>query len=312
MLSRRTLLAAGLALPALRPAAAQGATRVSLLHLNDFHSRHEGAQANGAACRADQPCLGGSARLVGAVKAARAAAAGEGRGVLALDGGDQFMGSLFYTVHRGLAEAAIQQAWGVQAMALGNHEFDHGPENAARYIRALGAPVLAANLDTTDEPALHGLVRPFTVFQHGGARIAVIGLITEETPTIASPGPRLRFRNSEEAAERAIAEARAAGPATVVLLSHRGLAADQRLAQRIRGVDVIVGGHSHTILANIPGAAGPHPVVVDGPDRAVRIVQAGALGRFVGRLDLDLAPDGRVTAHGGEAAEVAPALAEDA
>jgi len=311
MISRRTLLAAGLALPVLRPAAAQGAVRVSLLHLNDFHSRHEGAGANGAACRADQPCLGGSARLVGAVKAARAAAAGEGRGVLALDGGDQFMGSLFYTVHRGLAEAAIQGAWGVQAMALGNHEFDHGPENAARYIRALGAPVLAANLDTAEEPALAGLVRPFAVFQHGAARIAVIGLITEETPSIASPGPRLRFRDSEEAAERAIAEVRASGPATVVLLSHRGLAADQRLAQRVRGVDVIVGGHSHTVLANVPGAAGPHPVVVDGPERAVRIVQAGALGRFVGRLDLDLAPDGRVTAHGGQAQEIAPSLPED-
>ena len=152
MLKRRHILASALAvgLPVafLRPAPAQAAARVSLIHLNDFHSRHEGAQINGAGCRDGQPCLGGSARLVGAVKAARGAARAAGRASLALDAGDQFMGSLFYTHHRGLAEAAIQQAWGVEAMALGNHEFDHGPENAARYIRALGAPILGANLDT--------------------------------------------------------------------------------------------------------------------------------------------------------------------
>lgn len=317
MLQRRRFLAStlglGLGLPvaALRPAPAEAASRLRLIHLNDFHSRHEGAEANGGACRDGQDCLGGSARLVAAVKAAREGAAREGRATLALDAGDQFMGSLFYTQHRGLAEAAIQQAWGVEAMALGNHEFDHGPENAARYIRALGVPVLAANIDAREEPALAGLVRGSVEFRRAGARIVVIGLITEQTPSIASPGPLLRFLDAEEAAERAVAEARAAGPATVVLLSHRGYGADRRLAARLRGVDVIVGGHSHTILANRAGAAGPAPVVVEGPDRPVRIVQAGALGRFLGRLDLDLTDQGRVAAHHGDAQEITPDLPED-
>ncbi|WP_137179565.1 bifunctional UDP-sugar hydrolase/5'-nucleotidase [Roseomonas sp. AR75] len=311
-LRRRTLLSAALALPALRPARGETASRVSLLHLNDFHSRHEGGQASGANCRPDAACLGGSARLVAAMKASRAAAEAAGRATLALDAGDQFMGSLFYTYHRGLAEAAIQQAWGCEAMALGNHEFDNGPANAARYIRALGVPVLSANVDTAAEPALDGLVRPLAAFVRGGARIVVIGLTTEETPFTASPGPKLRFRDSEEAAERAIAAARAEGPATVVLLSHRGLPADMRLAERLPGVDVIVGGHSHTVLANRPDAAGPAPTLVEGRDRTVRIVQAGAFGRFVGRLDLDLDAAGRVVAHRGEAEEITPTMPEDA
>lgn len=315
MLQRRRLLASalGLGLPvaALRPMRAEAASRLSLIHLNDFHSRHEGAGTNGVGCRDGQACLGGSARLVAAVKAAREAARSEGRATLALDAGDQFMGSLFYTQHRGLAEAAIQQAWGVEAMALGNHEFDHGPENAARYIRALGVPVLAANIDAREEPSLAGLARGAVEFRRGGARVVVIGLITEQTPTIASPGPLLRFLNAEEAAERAVAEARAAGPATVVLLSHRGYGADRRLAARVRGVDVIVGGHSHSILANRPGAAGPAPVLVDGPDRMVRIVQAGALGRFLGRLDLNLDAQGRVAAHQADLREITPDLPED-
>jgi len=312
MISRRAFLAAGLALPALRPAAAQPLARLSLVHLNDFHSRHEGAQASAAGCRDGQPCLGGSPRLVAAVKAARAAAQADGRVPLSLDGGDEFMGSLFYTRHRGATEAAIQQLWGCEAMALGNHEFDNGPENLARYIRELGLPVLAANLDTTEEPALNGLVRNSVTFQRGGVRVVVIGLITEDTPQASSPGPRLRFRDSEEVAERAAAEARAAGPAMVVLLSHRGFEADQRLAARVRGIDVIVGGHSHTLLANRPDAASAAPTLVDGPDRTVRIVQAAAFGRFVGRLDLDATAEGRVTAHAGQVQELTPDLPEDA
>jgi 5'-nucleotidase len=313
MLRRRTLLAAlpALGLPALRPATAQPVARIGLIHLNDFHSRHEGGGANGAACRADQPCLGGSARLVAAVKAARAAAEVAGRATLSLDAGDQFMGSLFYTLHRGATEAAIQGEWACDAMAPGNHEFDHGPATLAGFARAARAPLLAANLDTAAEPALHGLVRPWLAFARGGARIVVIGVTTEETPNIASPGPNLRFTDAEEATARAVAEARAAGPATVVLLSHRGLAADRRLAARVGGVDVIVGGHSHTLLANRPDAEGPHPVLVEGPDRTVRIVQAGALGRFLGRLDLDLGADGRVVAHAGDPREITPDLPED-
>ncbi|MBW8269351.1 bifunctional metallophosphatase/5'-nucleotidase [Caldovatus aquaticus] len=333
--SRRALLARAGALaaaatagaipaaPAIRrPVAAEAAARVALIHLNDFHARHEPVEArSAAACRAaagsegGATCLGGSPRLAGAIAAARRAAAAEGRAPLALDAGDQFMGSLFYTHYRGDAELAVLRAWGCEAMALGNHEFDNGPENLARFAAAAPFPLLAANLDTGAEPALEGKIRAGRLFERGGARIALIGLITEDTPGISSPGPRLRFTEAEAAAERAIAAARDAAegrPLTVVLLSHRGLAADLRLAERVRGVDVIIGGHSHTLLADgLAGAAGPHPLVADGPDRPVRIVQAGAYGRWLGRLDLDLAPDGRVAAHGGACRPVGADAPED-
>ncbi|MGK7867053.1 bifunctional metallophosphatase/5'-nucleotidase [Falsiroseomonas sp. E2-1-a20] len=303
-LHRRQLLASlPLALPALRPARADAAKHVAILHLNDFHSRHEGAQAGGASCRAGAPCAGGAARLVASFRAARAAAVAEGRAVLALDAGDQFLGSLFYTMHRGLAEAAVQRQWGVHAMAPGNHDFNGGPETLARYLRALGAPLLAANMDISAEPALAGLVAPSAVFLVGGARIGVIGLTLQGIPQISSPGPNLRFTAPEDAAAREVARIRAGGPATILVLSHHGLEADRALAAAVPGLDVIVGGHSHSLLQG--------PLVVDGADRPVRIVQAGALGRWRGRLDLDLAPDGRVAAARGEAAEVTAELPED-
>ncbi|MXP62949.1 bifunctional metallophosphatase/5'-nucleotidase [Roseomonas sp. M0104] len=321
-LSRRALLAttlaAPLAAPALRRAhgagqAADAAARISLLHLNDFHAKHEGLQASGAACRADRPCLGGSARLATGWSALDAEARAEGRPALRLDAGDQFTGSLFHTAHHGKAEAAVQRATGCQAMALGNHEFDGGPERLAAYAEWVDFPLLSANLDTRNEPRLAGKIRSHAVFRHGGARIGLIGLTTETTPEASSPGPTVAFTDAREAALRAIAAIRAEGPATIVLLSHLGYLPDQQLAAAVPGVDLIVGAHSHTLLANdLPEREGPSPTMIDGPDRPVRIVQVGAYGRWLGRLDLDLAADGQVLAHGGRVLPVTPALEEDA
>jgi 5'-nucleotidase len=312
-ISRRAALAAPLALPALRAAGAQPAARVTLLHVNDFHSRHEPISAAGAACDpARGPCFGGSARIAAAIGAARGDAAAAGRAHLTLDAGDQFMGSLFYTRHRGAAEAAVQNAYGCEAMALGNHEFDNGPEVTARYADSLRFPLLAANLDTRDEPALHGKIRSHVLFVRGGARIGVIGLVTTDTPVISSPGPRLRFTDPAEAVERAIHAIRREGPATILLLAHLGLRADIALARAVPGVDAIIGGHSHTLLANgIEGAEGPAPTLADGRDREVRIVQAGSNGRYLGRLDLDLGADGRVLAHVAPVRELTADLPED-
>lgn len=312
-ISRRLLLGAALAAPVLRAPQAQAVHRLRLLHLNDFHSRHEPvARATGAACRGNDPCLGGSPRLAAGIAAARAEAASAGRAVVAVDAGDQFMGSLFYTHHRGAAELAVMKAWGCEAMTLGNHEFDNGPEVLARFAAGADFPILAANLDTRAEPLLDGRVRAWWETRKGGARIAFIGVITPETPILSSPGPNLRFTDPAEAAARAVAEIRAGGPATVVLLSHMGLGADRRMAEQVAGIDVIVGGHSHTLLAAETDAEGPAPTLVDGRDRTVRILQAGAYGRFLGLMDLDLAADGRVAAQGGGPAPIGAVVAPDA
>jgi 5'-nucleotidase len=313
MISRRALaglpLAGLLAAPALRPARAQAASRVSLLHLNDFHSRHEPITANAVACPTgrsptEQACFGGSARIATAIAQAREAARQDQRPALLLEAGDSFLGSLFFTHHEGLAEAAVQRAWGVQGFALGNHEFDKGPEVLARYIEAVNFPVLCANLDATAEPALAGRVVPTVSFRNGPARIVVVGLVTPDTPDISSPGANLRFTDPAEAAERAVWAARREGPATVVLLSHLGLRQDRILATQVPGVDAIIGGHSHTLVAP--------PALMDGPDRQVLIVQAGAFGRWLGRLDLDLAAEGGVIHHAQTMRELEASIAQDA
>jgi len=276
---------------------------MALLHLNDFHSRHEPIAATSAACRVGETCFGGSARMATAIAEAREAARAEGRAALLLDAGDAFLGTLFFSHYEGQAEAQVQRAWGVQGFALGNHEFDLGPEILARYIAAVPFPVLSANLDATAEPALAGKIRPTIAFRREAMRVVVVGLTTPDTPLISSPGPNLRFTDPLEAANRAVWEARREGPALVVVLSHLGLGADRRLAAEVAGVDVILGGHSHTLVAP--------PVVVEGPDRPVLITQAGAHGRFLGRLDLDLTAEGRVAQSAQVMRELTADIAED-
>lgn len=309
-LARRAVLAALGTLPLTRLARGRTAHRLTVLHLNDFHSRHEAVDGRALACGAQQPdCFGGAARLATAVARERAAAEADGRAVLLLDAGDQFQGSLFYTAHRGMAELAVMHALGTRAMALGNHEFDGGPEALGRFAAAARFPVLSANLDAADEPALAGLVRPHAVFECAGLRVGVVGLTTQDTAHSSSPGPRVRFLSPGPALARASAAARAEGAELVIALSHLGVGRDAALDAAALGAAVVVGGHSHSVLSNTePGALGPHPTVAPG---GALVVQAGAYGRYLGRLDLDLDADGRVLAHGGECRHVGLDLPPD-
>ena len=315
MLTRRLLLGA-LAAPALtRVAHGAVAHRLTLLHLNDFHSRHEPVDARTLACAGGpgvgpgsaDGCYGGSARLASAVAAARAAAEEDGRAVLLLDAGDQFQGSLFFTAREGAAELAVMHALGTDAMAVGNHEFDRGPAVLARFAAAARFPLLSANTDVADEPALAGLIRPYALFDRAGLRVAVVGLTTPDTGNLSSPGPGVRFLPLGPALADAAGRARAAGARLVIALSHLGLPVDRTLAAP--GVAAIVGGHTHTLLSNTePEALGPYPIVA--PSGAL-VVQAGAYGRYLGRLDLDVAADGAVLAWGGDTRRVGPDLPED-
>lgn len=265
---------------------------LTILHSNDVHSRLQPVNRFDSTCtakeQAEKQCLGGMARLaheahaiIDEVEAARG-------NVVFLDAGDQFQGSLFYTHHKGAAELAVMNLMRYDAMALGNHEFDGGPAQLAAFVRGARFPVLGTNIDASGDAGLRGLVRDAVVLERGGRRIGVIGLTTEDTPSISSPGPGLRFLRAEDAARPVVERLRREGVDIVVALSHLGIARDRALAAAVDGIDVIVGGHSHTLLSNsAPNAEGPYPVVARSPGgQAVLVVHAYAYARFLGRLDV--------------------------
>ena len=133
-----TCLLIGLAVPA-----AAADLTLSILHVNDLHSRIEPINKYDSTCRPKDnvagKCFGGMARLKTAITTRRDALKGAGRHVLTLDAGDQFQGSLFYTYYKGKAAAELMNALGYDAMTVGNHEFDDGPEVLRGFMDAFSA-----------------------------------------------------------------------------------------------------------------------------------------------------------------------------
>lgn len=310
---RRLFLGAVGTLPLTRLARGEAAHRLTILHMNDFHSRHEAVDGRALTCKpgARPDCFGGAARLATALFAERAAAEAAGRTVLLVDAGDQFQGSLFYTAWHGAVELAVMHALGTEAMAVGNHEFDNGPENLARFVTGARFPVLSANIDASAEPALAGLLKPSVMLRKNGLDIGLVGLTTLQTATTSSPGPRVRFNDPRAALAAEAAALRGQGARLVVVLSHLGAGEDQALAGQVAGVDVFVGGHSHTLLSDSEaGALGPAHAAYSGPGGRAVVVQAACYGRYFGRLDLDVAEDGTVLGYGGDTRHVGLELPE--
>jgi 5'-nucleotidase len=269
-------------------AAQDGDFALTIVHTNDTHARIEQFNANGGTCSADDAaagkCFGGVARRVTAIGQVRR----EGGAMILVDAGDQFQGTLFFTQYRGQESVPFLNAMGYQAMALGNHEFDDGPATLAAFIKALDFPVVSANADVSREPQLAGLVAPYTILEAGGEKIGVVGYITEEAGILSRPGPNISFAPIEPAVQAAVGELRGKGIDKIIALSHAGIERDKQVAAAVNGIDVIVGGHSHTLLSNTDATAyGPYPVVVKSPAGApVLVVQDYWAGKYLGRLDV--------------------------
>lgn len=276
---------------------------LTLLHTNDVHARVLSIDSRGSACGpvvgattegsndAEADCFGGVARRATAIQRIRSAEPN----VLLFDAGDQFQGTLFFSRFKGEEIATFMNALGYDAMVVGNHELDEGPETLAIFAERLDFPLLAANIDATREPRLDALLQASTVIESGGRRIGVVGFVTEETASLSRPGPTLEFTEIEKAVSREVSQLEAAGVDIIIALSHAGYRRDLAVAATVRGLDVIIGGHTNTLLANEdPGAEGPYPTVVMSPDdEPVLVVTAYAWGKYLGRLDVAFDATGR-------------------
>jgi 5'-nucleotidase/UDP-sugar diphosphatase len=295
-------------------AAAQGGYTLTVLHTNDVHAHILQFNSTGGDCsQADAAagkCFGGVARRATEIAKVRA----EGGNVLLVDAGDEFQGTLFYTKYKGEEAQRFMNEMGYQAMAVGNHEFDDGPGVLGSFVRGAKFPVLSANLDVSQEPELAGLIKPYVVLQIGGEKVGVVGLTTEEVAINSSPGPHVAIEAVEAAAKEAIGELEKAGVNKIVALSHVGFDRDKEVAAAIDGLDVIVGGHTHTYLSNTdPAAEGPYPVVVKSPGgKPVLVVSDAAYGQALGRLDVTFDADGVPTAWQGNPIALDASVPEDA
>ncbi|WP_299777929.1 bifunctional metallophosphatase/5'-nucleotidase [uncultured Roseobacter sp.] len=270
---------------------------LTILHTNDFHARFEPISKYDSGCSveddAEGKCFGGSARLVTAIEEARA----RSNNAILVDGGDQFQGTLFYTYYKGALAAEMMNKMGYDAMTVGNHEFDDGPEVLRGFMDAVNFPVLMSNADVSAEPLLADILAKSTVIERGGERLGLIGLTPEDTDELASPGDNITFSDPVAAVQGEVDRLTADGVNKIIVLSHSGYGVDQRVAAETTGVDVIVGGHSNSLLSNTSDRAdGPYPTMVG----ETAIVQAYAYGKFLGELNLTFDDAGNITEAKGE------------
>ncbi|WP_118135741.1 bifunctional UDP-sugar hydrolase/5'-nucleotidase [Oceanicella sp. SM1341] len=282
--------------------------RLTVLHTNDFHARFEPISKYDSGCSEEDntagACFGGSARLATAIAEQREATPNS----LLVDGGDQFQGTLFYTYYKGKLAAEMMNRLGYDAMTVGNHEFDDGPEVLRGFIDALEFPILMSNADVSAEPQLADVLKKSTVIEKDGEKIGLIGLTPQDTDELASPGPNVTFSDPSEAVRAEVAKLTELGVNKIVVLSHSGYSVDKKVAAEVDGIDVIVGGHTNTYLSNTAeGAEGPYPTMVNG----TAIVSAYAYGKFLGKLDLVFDDDGNVTSATGEPLIMDAAVTED-
>jgi 5'-nucleotidase len=209
-----------------------------------------------------------------------------GQNVILLDAGDNFQGSLFYTTYRGQAEVEFLNDMKFDAMTVGNHEFDDGESALAPFLDKVQFPVVTANLATDAESKLGNRIKPSVVLDIGGQKIGIVGAVTTETPELASPGPHVKITDDVAAINAEVDKLKSQGVNKIIALTHVGYTRDIAEIAKIPGVDVVVGGHSHTLLSNTdPKAAGPYPTMVDNPGGyKVPVVTAASYSRYLGDI----------------------------
>ena len=293
---------------ALIAGAASADYSLTILHTNDFHARFEPISAYDSGCSAEDndagECFGGSARLQTAIDEAKTRT----NNYILVDGGDQFQGTLFYTYYKGKLAAEMMNQMGYDAMTVGNHEFDDGPEVLRGFVDAVEFPVLMSNADISGEDLLKDSIMKSTVIEKGGEKIGLIGLTPQDTDELASPGKNIIFTDPSEAVQAEVDKLTEEGVNKIIVLSHSGLNVDKKVAENTTGVDVIVGGHDNSLLSNTQeGAKGPYPVMVG--DTA--IVQAYAYGKFLGELNVVFDDEGVITEAKGEPILLDGSVAEE-
>ncbi|OCS90904.1 hypothetical protein A6K76_01540 [Caryophanon latum] len=226
------------------------AFNLTVMHQNDIHAN-----------------LDNMPKTVTAVESVRA----ENENALLLNAGDSFSGTLYFTEFEGQADIAMLNLLGVDAFTLGNHEFDlgaseNGHQALVNFIKAANFPVLTANIDFSKDAKFDGLftdgvtenaengeIYSAIVKEVDGEKVGIFGLTTAETADISSPGS-IAFENYIEEAQKAVDALEEQGINKIIALTHLGyddnatVDNDLELAKHVDGIDLIVGGHSHTQL----------------------------------------------------------------
>jgi len=284
---------------------AQESRRLIILHTNDFHSHLQGYAPESAytplAIDGD-PTVGGFSRIAGIISETKTE---NPNSTLVLDAGDCLMGTLFQALEPQTGfQLSIMKKAGYDVVALGNHDFDFGPQKYAAIVRNAAKkgeiPVLLAGNAVTDpdnqadnefEALINdGMIKKYIVTEKEGLKIGIFSLLGKDADESAPYAPPVTFGKIIPAAKKLVKELKNEGCDVIICLSHSGVTKDKKgnwtgedvkLAKKVKGIDLIISAHIHILLKE--------PLVING----IPIVAVGDNGRYVGRVEL-LAGNGKV------------------
>ncbi len=274
---------------------ADAATRITLLHTNDTHSHMLPFDS-----KQHGPDSGGIVRRAGLIEKIRQ----EGHEPLLLDAGDILQGTPLYNIFMGEACYRTARACGYDATTLGNHELDNDLANLQTQLSVTGMRLLCCNVFYRDSN--RSVFEPYYIFKRNGLKIAVIGSIGNEAWEDIDRKIRAPMHQVDQTtATGDIARRIRPYVDLIVVLSHAGLEFDKQMAASISEIDVILGGHTHVelhqpiLVSNLPESGGWQ----NGLNGTI-VAQTGEWGHFLGRLDLTIDTQKKITDWSGQLLKV--------
>jgi len=246
--------------------------RLVIVHVNDTHSHLDPERSGRNRGR------GGVIERAAFIDSVRKA---DGKNnVLLLHAGDWDQGSPYFTVLKGDLEASLINALEYDCLTPGNHEFDNGIEDLCRRINMINCPVVCANYDFS---SFSNRITPYTIIKRGGKKIGIVGMLTDISTVVAGDtSSRLpKLGNDADIVNKWASFLKDDKKCDIVIvLSHLGYEEDVELIPLTRNVDMVIGGHSHTVLREPKN-------VTDLDGNIVPIVQDGNWGLSVGLVSLE-------------------------
>lgn len=252
---------------------------LTILHTNDTHSCITPLKDN--LPDTTKAGRGGFLRRIAMLKEERA----KDPDLLLFDSGDFSQGSAYYTLFKGDAEAGLMNQMGYAAGTIGNHEFDFGLENMARVFASLNFPIICSNY-TFSQYNLQNIVKPYVILHHKGLKIGVFALAPELAGLVDKRNyGDTQYLNPVATAQKMADLLHKQNCDIVICLSHLGWSdmgmGDQEMISHTRGIDLVLGGHSHTDFEKIRYVSN-----LDG--KPIPVDQNGSKGLFVGKVILHL------------------------
>lgn len=260
--------------------------KLTILHTNDMHSRIEPFPNDGGR-NANQ---GGMTKLASLIKKIRL----EDENILLLDSGDFFQGTPYFNLYGGELELKLMSQMGYDASTLGNHEFDNGLEGIKNQLQHAKFSILSSNYDFQDT-ILKNTFQPYKIFKKGGVKVGVFALGIELKGLVGAKNyGDTKYLDPVAKAEEMVQELKKKNCDLVVCLSHLGYSYrsakidDVKLATQVSGIDLILGGHTHSFLEE--------PTIIKNAEgHTTMINQVGTAALRLGKIDFEFSKDHQIS-----------------